>query len=203
MRPTNTTSNRWGFDAFLKYGVQLDNLIVNICRKTLATQHWDQLRHYGTYHYHLLSSQAKITILRKMDSGRYRPHLLFNFTVDICSVMSGISNPVVNLFVEPFRVHSNLGHPCPIRGHIYVKNYVQDLSDFPPIVPAGVYRLEAFVLSIYKNVEYRILDVKVHGEVLTVGIDRFWYLLFLSYVVASTPHLGVGTYCNKTFTKIR
>lgn len=36
MKPTNTTSNNWGFDAFLKDGVQLDNLIVNFC-ETLAT----------------------------------------------------------------------------------------------------------------------------------------------------------------------
>lgn len=87
--------------------------------------------------------------------------------------MIGMSNPVVDLFVKQLRVYSNLAHPCPVRGHIYVKDHVQDLSDFPPILMAGVYRLEGFIFTKYKNVEHRILDVKVRGEVLTVGIERF------------------------------
>lgn len=108
-----------------------------------------------------------------MNNLQYRPFMIINATVDICSALNGVSNPFVNFLTRELRTYSNLLQPCPLRGHLYIKEHDQDISDYPPILPAGFYHSIQIYYTIYKNTERVIFQDKIHFEIIPKGIERF------------------------------
>lgn len=109
-----------------------------------------------------------------MDNSRYRPFMIINITVDLCSVLGGISNsPFTNLFANQLRKYSNLFQPCPLRGHLYVKEHNQDIKDFPPIIPVGFYHTHFIYYTAYKNDDHVVMVNEAHFEAIPKGIERF------------------------------
>lgn len=108
-----------------------------------------------------------------MDNMQYRPFMIINATVDICKVLNGTSNPFVNFLTRELKEYSNLLHPCPLRGHLYIKEHDQDISDYPPILPIGFYLSHHTYYTQYKNAQRVIFEDKIHFEIIPKGIERF------------------------------
>lgn len=105
---------------------------------------------------------------------KYRPFLVVNTTIDLCSILGGLSSsPIMSLFLDDLRKNSNLIHPCPHRGHFYIKEHAMDLSKFPPIIPAGLYYIQNIYYTKYMNADHVFLLNKNNFEVIPVGIERF------------------------------
>lgn len=113
-------------------------------------------------------------MLKKMDSMKYRPFMVINATVDACALMGGkITSPIANMFSKPLAKYSNVFEPCPRRGHIYIKDHIEELDQFPPIIPVGDYQAHSIYYTTYKNADHLLFQIITHLEVVPIGIERF------------------------------
>lgn len=110
--------------------------------------------------------------------AQYRAYMLHNITVDLCSSMSGKWDPIINIFEKDLRKYSNFYLPCPRHGRFHFKSDGLDLINFPPILPDGFYRATFYNYQKYKNKEHLIFTVIAHIEIIPIGIERFWKLIF-------------------------
>lgn len=52
---------------------------------------------------------------------------------------------LINVMAKDLIEHGNILQRCPIRGHLYLKDYSVDLSNFPFAIPTGHYSLQFYV----------------------------------------------------------
>lgn len=113
-------------------------------------------------------------MFRKMDNLKYRPFMVINATVDLCSAMSGkFSSPLIRMYTKSFDKYSNFLQPCPRRGHVYIKDHVETLEAFPPIIPTGDYHTHIIFYTKYKDNDHILFQSITHLEVVPIGIERF------------------------------
>lgn len=65
-------------------------------------------------------------------------------TLDYCNFASGdgLGSMLIKTVAKGVMEHGNMLQRCPIRGHLYLKDYSVDLSDFPFAIPTGYYSLQ-------------------------------------------------------------
>lgn len=113
-------------------------------------------------------------MFKKMDSMKYRPFMIINATVDVCALMGRkFTSPLTNMFAKSLAAYSNVLEPCPRRGHIYVKDHIEDPERFPSIIPVGDYHTHIIHYTRYNNVDHVLFQMITHFEVVPVGIERF------------------------------
>lgn len=162
----NQSTYRWGVDVYMRDGIQLDSLFVSNVRivfaKIISVQSC----------FHLI--QLKLTMLKKMDSMKYRPFMVINMTLDICAAIEGkVSSPINDMWQKTLAKYSNAFQKCPLRGHLYVKEHTEESDHFPPIIPAGDYYAHNLYYTKYKNADRIVSQSIIHAEVVPVGIERF------------------------------
>ncbi|XP_055698961.1 uncharacterized protein LOC129799260 [Phlebotomus papatasi] len=98
-----------------------------------------------TFHYDLIDPIIKITFYYRFTVYR---KFLIDVSEDFCGLTKkGKPAPVINLIWKTLNEASNFAEGCPFsKGqNYYVKDYVFDVSQFPPAMPTGDYRIDIVV----------------------------------------------------------
>lgn len=144
-----------------------------------------------------------MTVYRKTSSLHYRPTLIINATVDICSNMSNeLTSPILMMFMDDVKDHGNVFHPCPytvfscyffregcvsiepfhllfvqFQGHNFIKNHTMQIGALPPIIPGGEYHIKYYFYTIWKGSDHVAFQIHSYFDVVPRGIERFWLLM--------------------------
>lgn len=78
-----------------------------------------------------------------------------NLTFDYCNMAggSGLGAMLIRTVAQGLVEHGNIFQRCPIRGHLYIKDYAVDLSNFPFAIPVGIYSLHIFAYTRNKTAD--------------------------------------------------
>lgn len=79
---------------------------------------------------------------RRDEDNKWKTFLnINNVTIDYCSYSSGygLGYFFLDMFAKNLREHGNVIQPCPLQNHIYLRNYLFDLSSIPFFIPKGQY----------------------------------------------------------------
>lgn len=135
---------------------------------------------------------------------RYLPYMIHNVTVDICGHLCGNTMSLFfKIYEKPIKQYLHPSC-CPFsvsiyqrsnwlidfktlmiyyynsgflirKGHVYVQNFTISMVDYPPIVPAGNAYSRYIFYTVIDNVDHILFEHIAHFEIVTKGIDRFWY----------------------------
>lgn len=96
-----------------------------------------------------LFPQIKVSAQKRdEDDLRYKTFLnINNVTIDYCAYMTnhGLGAFLVDIFAKNLAEHGNLIQRCPLRGHLYLRNYTVDLTSIPFFVPKGEYSAQMLI----------------------------------------------------------
>lgn len=85
---------------------------------------------------------------RDHDDFKFKPFLnIVNVTIDYCGYLQkkGAGAFLLDIFMKDLTAHSNIIQPCPVRGHLYLKNFKVDLSHIPFFISTGEYMMFLYV----------------------------------------------------------
>lgn len=104
----------------------------------------------------------------KRDDMKFKPFLnILNVTVDYCSYFDrkGVGAYLIDIVAKDLMAHGNLLQPCPLRGHLYVKNFKIDLSKIWFVTPTGEYFVHVLMYQRFKKTDIYGCDCSGYAEV--------------------------------------
>lgn len=92
---------------------------------------------------------------------------IVNVTLDYCEYFNkgGVGAFIIDIIGKDLISHGNLLQPCPLRGHLYLRDFKVDLSHIPFFLPRGEYLVVLYMYQKRKEADIFGCSCLTHLEV--------------------------------------
>ncbi|XP_037050250.1 uncharacterized protein LOC119084391 [Bradysia coprophila] len=159
------------------YAPELATVTCNFKRVNRTTEFWSFDGFYSPYFSALNNTDnlfMDVTVYSRQQNLEWRPHMIIHYFVDICGYMNGVlQNKFLDILASDFKKFSNFMHPCPYKGHFYLKNMTFNDEHFPTIVPSAEIYIDFQYFMYVNGSRKRMHYLRPYLEVKTKGILYF------------------------------